>query len=222
MDQLCNRQQVALGCPIVFIAGGLTPSTGYNLAYDDGPPFNVGPDILFFQPVNSNASGDVAIQIASALPFSQDLIYLHLGSSLTVASRVTGPVSASWGGSGTCAPFGTPAVLDTAWPGDAKVMLSWTGAAACDARVSGITYALQRSTTGPSSGYATVAGAGALTTTMFLDTGRTNGTSYWYRVVATITYQLGSITNGQVMPASNVLKAIPRVQQTYLGSLVTH
>lgn len=66
------------------------------------------------------------------------------------------------------------------------VAIVWDAVVACDARVATTTYAVQRSTTGPSSGFSNI--VTGLTVTNYTDTGRSFGVAYWYRIVATIEY----------------------------------
>lgn len=216
----------------IVSAGGLTPSTSYQLAYDDGlpltggnPTYNSGNDVSFTSGQLSNASGDWAITMTEALAFSHDHIWLHPTtgvSPLSVANRIEGFPNLTdalvWSGTGAAVPFGTAAVLDSATPGNTTVDLSWTAAFGCDARLTGITYQVSRAT---NSAFTTgVSNVGTPTSaTTIQDTGRTNGTTYWYRVVATLTYTFGTITHTELMPASNILSATPTASVEVWGSI---
>ena len=95
-------------------------------------------------------------------------------------------------------PLGTPAL--TAKSGDSRVVLSWYA-------VSGATgYSLYRGTTSGAEGstpYLT-----GLTGTTYVDTGLTNGTTYYYRLMATTTSTHGTPSN-EAMATPNVLPAGP-------------
>lgn len=214
LDTLCGRNSTFIGCELVVVSGGgLTPSSNYTLAYDDGPPYDTGNDILIFTE-SSNASGGWALDLSEGLAFSRDHIWLHTGTSLTVASRIEQFASLSdaltWSGSGTCPPFGTAPVLTSAVGSDSVVALAWAAAVGCDARMTGATYSVHRALDSGFTISPTTLATG-LTGLNYNDATAVNGTTYYYRVRSIITYTLsGTVDNTKATDFSNVLSATPQ------------
>ncbi len=120
-------------------------------------------------------------------------------------TRATGSLAIS----GAATPAGVPsAPIVTATPGNAQVALSWTA--------TGSTYDVYRSTT---AGTGHVLIADDLGTAGFTDTGLTNGTAYYYYVIAS--NDAGSSPASaevSATPAAVVVNPLQSWRQTYFGT----
>ncbi len=120
------------------------------------------------------------------------------------ASNGTACSGGSCNGSGTCVSCTPPAAPGSpvATAGNAQVTLSW-------ATVSGATsYTIKRSTTS-GSGYTTV--ASGVTSTSYINTGLTNGTTYYYVITATGSCESSNSTQVSATPAGATEPCTPNL-----------
>lgn len=215
MLALCNTTTIKTGGTAFLISTGQT--AGHTVGFYSGPP--AGPDGNIGS-TTVTANGNAVLSYTSAL-VTTDHVYLHDPDLAPIANRVDGPLDISWVSTGSNPAYGTAPVLFAAIPGDTKVTLVWNDALGCDVNFDSATYTVQRSTTGPTSGFSNV--ATGLTTLVYMDTGRTNGTTYWYRIEPRLSYFSGDVIigtpfTGQTALRSNVLSVVPRGDKGYLGT----
>ncbi len=150
----------------------VTPITGFagpvTLTVDSESPFPLGVTSGGFSPASINGSGSSTLTMnttASTVPFALSLTITGTSGALTHTTSTTLLVN-----------LAPPASL-TATPGDAQVSLSWA------ASIGASGYHVKRSSTsgGPYVGIACPTG------TSYVDTGLTNGTTYYYVVSASYT-----------------------------------
>lgn len=209
MDTLGGFTNILTSKFVIFVAQGLSASTTYFM-YQDGSPndtaFSVGD-------ATTDANGDFLSNVASAIPGSATY-WLHSSASGSHGARVGTSVAVAWSAGGVTPVYLVSGVL-AGTPGNTTAFLSWGAATPADARMFLSSYTLRRSTTGPSSGFSNVYTG---STPSFLDTGRTNGTTYWYSLLTTYVYPQATSAPTQVA-TSNVVTVVPSASVEVWGSI---
>lgn len=216
---LGNISHLQVGSNLIVIGEGLTPGTTYFVGLGSGSTGSDTP--LFSQAADSN--GTIFATFSSAISVFWNL-QIHT-TNQAVANRIPGvsPYPVTWDTVGS-----PPEAFFThyvgpinliGFRGDTKNLLMWDPAAILDpVRLStAASYTLSRSVTSPgTSGFSSILGPGSSNLT-FVDTGRTNGTNYWYRATAQAKFLFNRITIDSFN--SNTVKLTPWGIRQYVGQV---
>lgn len=210
LDSLCGvRAAHSLSVIYAIVSGLGSGGTAYLFVTSANPLIDVDTGSTQVADVNGFAVFQLSQGTAS-------LNYvIHGTTDIHATDRISNIYGLSWSAGDPVPQYYTTApVLTDAVPGDTNVQLIWEPTVPCDARFSSETYTVRRSTGAPPPSVNVVTG---LTVLNFLDTGRVNGTTYFYLIRATVKYvdDLITITNVD----GNTLSATPTAGGEYWGGL---
>lgn len=216
IDTLCGVTTIHIVNSYVWVIDGLAPNLPYAFYTIDNDPLHLNDSSAGFGGT-SDGGGYGILGKADAIAHNYANLLIHQPTGSLKTNRVSDATYSVNVLSGAVSDpgFATPGHLE-GHAGDTKALLEWTVPLLCDARTTAV-YKVYRSTSIGSLGSA----ISTQTTRQFLDTGLTNGTTYYYRIENGVTItgveyisSLGSFNQTEL---TNQVAITPGTRRQYVG-----